>query len=118
MLATFWLCFWCAAALVVAVTVLASPQVSAESGPPAGPEQESFPGAFACALVPSEVSPPGANDFGCRSNPRHPNPVVLSHGTFENAYENWAKLSGQLAGERYCVFAPNVGGAPGSPFQG
>lgn len=113
----FWRCFWRALALGMAVTLFASPQVSAESDPPAGPEQEFFPAAFAYALAHPEASPPGANDFGCRPNHRHPNPVVLSHGTFENAYENWAKLSRQLAGEGYCVFAPNVGGVSGSPFK-
>ncbi len=40
------------------------------------------------------------------------------HGTAENAYDNWAGLSGKLAADGYCVFAPNLGGAAGSPLQG
>ena len=43
-------------------------------------------------LLPA-VSPPGANDFTCQPTAAHPVPVVLVHGTFEGAADNWATAS-------------------------
>jgi triacylglycerol esterase/lipase EstA (alpha/beta hydrolase family) len=59
-------------------------------------------------LLPT-VSPPGANDFSCRPTSAHPAPVVLVHGTFEGAADNWSTVSPQLKSAGYCVFALEYG---------
>jgi triacylglycerol esterase/lipase EstA (alpha/beta hydrolase family) len=59
-------------------------------------------------LLPA-VSPPGANDFTCRPPSAHPAPVVLVHGTFESAVDNWSTVAPQLKSAGYCVFALEYG---------
>jgi triacylglycerol lipase len=59
-------------------------------------------------LLPA-VSPPGANDFTCRPTASHPAPVVLVHGTFEGAADNWATASPKFKAAGYCVFALEYG---------
>ena len=50
------------------------------------------------------VSPPGANDFSCRST-AHPEPVILVHGTFGDMTVSWNLFSPALKAKGYCVFA-------------
>jgi pimeloyl-ACP methyl ester carboxylesterase len=50
------------------------------------------------------VSPPGANDFGCRSA-AHPVPVILVHGTFGDMTVSWNLVSPALKNAGFCVFA-------------
>jgi pimeloyl-ACP methyl ester carboxylesterase len=59
-------------------------------------------------LLPS-TSPPGANDFTCEPTAAHPSAVVLVHGTFEGATDNWATVSPQIKAAGYCVFALEYG---------
>lgn len=73
-----------------------------------GPHQAGFWPAFAHSQVHPNVAPPGANDWTCTPKEGQ-NPVVLLHGTWENAYNNWARFSPALKKAGYCVFAPNYG---------
>ncbi|MFJ7071716.1 esterase/lipase family protein [Streptomyces sp. NPDC098781] len=75
------------------------------------------PAAVAQGLLHPDASPAGANDWSCKPTRRHPRPVVLLHGSAANRFNNWSMLSPWLKRQGYCVFAPNYGGAPGSPFQ-
>ena len=74
------------------------------------------PGAHAAAVTPPDLSgllpatsPPGANDFTCKPTAAHPSPVVLVHGTFEDATENWSLVAPQVKAAGYCVFALEYG---------
>ncbi|MCZ4553279.1 esterase/lipase family protein [Gordonia rubripertincta] len=57
---------------------------------------------------------PGSNDFSCRPSMKHPNPVVLVHGTGGNRQTNWATMIPALRNEGYCVFALTYGTLPGT----
>lgn len=122
---------------VVAAAVLAaltSPAASAAPGHPEpsapgldyvvpvdpGPIQIRHAAALRYAERHPDSAPPGANDFGCRPDPGHPNPVVLVHGSDSDAYTDWSALSPILAARGFCVFAPNYGadGKPGKYARG
>lgn len=55
---------------------------------------------------------PGANDWDCTPTARHPRPVVLVHGTFATANDNWQTYAPLLANHGYCVFALDYGADP------
>jgi triacylglycerol esterase/lipase EstA (alpha/beta hydrolase family) len=69
----------------------------------------SFAAGFVSGFGSPTTSPPGANNFACKSA-AHPIPVILVHGTFENMNDNWQGASPLLANHGYCVFAFNYGG--------
>ncbi|MBT2420292.1 alpha/beta fold hydrolase [Streptomyces sp. ISL-22] len=108
------------AGLAVSLTV-GLQGAAAASGTPVPPRPPgrvlAVPAALAGGLVHPDASPAGANDWSCRPTRKHPRPVVLLHGSAANAYNNWSMLSPWLKRQGYCVFAPNYGGAPGSPFK-
>ncbi|GAA5061368.1 alpha/beta fold hydrolase [Nocardia callitridis] len=74
-----------------------------------GPAQNTFVEAFAYGAAHPDVAPPGANDWSCKPTEAHPEPVVLVHGTWENAYNNFAAISQPIKDAGYCVFTFNYG---------
>ncbi|MFE2495280.1 esterase/lipase family protein [Streptomyces scopuliridis] len=88
------------AALLLALTVMATPAVAA---PPTSPNT---------AAAPSS----GWNDYSCKPSSAHPRPVVLVHGTLANSVDNWLGLAPYLVNRGYCVFSLDYGQLPGVPF--
>ncbi len=74
-----------------------------------GPERSSYPAAFGYGLTHPDAAPPGANRWDCVPSAAHPDPVVLVHGTWLNAYDSFAYLAPRLARAGFCVFAMNFG---------
>ena len=62
--------------------------------------------------------PAGTNDPGCRPSARHPRPVILLHGTDSSAYADFSGFAPTLAGQGFCVYAINYGGAVGGTTFG
>jgi triacylglycerol esterase/lipase EstA (alpha/beta hydrolase family) len=91
--------------LVTTLVVGFAPFAHAETGPETG----SFVVALGYSIGHPAAGPPGSKDWSCRPSARHPRPVVLVHGTWENRYNNFAKLSPVLGRDGYCVFALNYG---------
>ncbi|GGU85008.1 lipase [Streptomyces albospinus] len=67
----------------------------------------------AAADAPTVTS--GWNNFSCKPSAAHPRPVVLVHGTFGNATDNWLGLAPYLVDRGYCVFSLDYGQLPGVP---
>lgn len=103
-----------ARALAIAATACLAGAAAAPSPAAAiqGPPQTSIfaAGAYAIAHGGNAVDPAGANDWSCKPTAAHPRPVVLVHGTWANAYNDWAYLSPKLKASGLCVFALNYGG--------
>lgn len=89
-------------ALVGLAAVIGAPTASAQPGVEPEP----------LSLERMGTPPEGANDFSCKPSEAHPRPVILVHGTDTDMQESWPKLSPELAGQGYCVFALNYGAMP------
>ncbi|WP_030751394.1 triacylglycerol lipase [Streptomyces griseus] len=70
------------------------------------------PTAAAQAAAPSR----GWNDWTCKPSAAHPRPVVLVHGTFGNAIDNWLALAPYLVNRGYCVYSLDYGQLPNVPL--
>lgn len=121
---------WAAVCAGLALSLTgALPGMAAASGTPAAAASDTpapprppgrlldGPAAFLGGFLHPDAPPAGADDWGCRPTRKHPRPVVLLHATWANAHANWSMLAPWLKQQGYCVFAPNYGGAPGSPFK-
>ncbi len=103
-----------AGAALVAAPMSAQARALLALPPAAGPVNYDFAtGALAGFLFP-QTPPPGADNFGCKPSPAHPDPVILVNGTFANQDDNWQAASPLLANHGYCVFTFNYGGSSAS----
>ncbi|MEV4974245.1 esterase/lipase family protein [Streptomyces scopuliridis] len=91
-------------ALLLAVTVMATPAVAAP------------PTSTTTSTTTSAAPSSGWNDYSCKPSAAHPRPVVLVHGTLGNAVDNWLGLAPYLVKRGYCVFSLDYGQLPGVPF--
>ncbi|MDR1228225.1 MAG: alpha/beta fold hydrolase [Azoarcus sp.] len=82
---------------------------------PAPNEDANWPAASAGARRTPDADPLHANDWQCRPDSVHPEPVILVHGTWQNAYITWNGLAPILAAHGYCVFTVNYGNTTGKP---
>lgn len=91
-----------AAGLALALSAVAAPVVAqAEPGHPT-----TFIDAAVRSLRSNQVTPPGANNYRCKSDDK---PVILVHGTWENAFNTWSALTPALMAAKRCVFTLNFG---------
>ncbi|MGY1982670.1 esterase/lipase family protein [Nocardia gipuzkoensis] len=55
----------------------------------------------------------GANDWSCRPTQARPEPVILVHGSGTDVGRSFLLLAPAVRAEGHCVFAANLGAAPG-----
>ncbi|MVU81648.1 alpha/beta fold hydrolase [Nocardia sp. ET3-3] len=74
-----------------------------------GPEMTDAIAAFTFSLANENMAPAGANDWNCKPSAAHPEPVVLLHGSWMNAYDGFARFSPEIKKAGFCVYALNYG---------
>ncbi|MFE3958106.1 esterase/lipase family protein [Nocardia sp. NPDC059091] len=74
-----------------------------------GPEMTDAVAAFTFSVANENMAPAGANDWNCKPTAAHPEPVVLLHGSWMNAYDGFAYLSPKIKTAGFCVYALNFG---------
>ncbi|MEU1365971.1 alpha/beta fold hydrolase [Streptomyces sp. NPDC005803] len=109
-----------AAVFLAAAAMAPRDHTAPTSAPPSEPDlgYRLWERAFVVSTTRPDAPPPGADDWHCDPGARHPRPVVLVHGTYENAYNNWSALAPRLRADGYCVFAVNVGAPRGDVIKG
>ncbi|MGV9541645.1 lipase family alpha/beta hydrolase [Nocardia beijingensis] len=65
------------------------------------------------AAAPETPALDGANDWTCEPTPARPEPVVLVHGSGTDIGRSFPLLAPAIRAEGHCVFAANLGAAPG-----
>ncbi|MFJ9365090.1 esterase/lipase family protein [Nocardia sp. NPDC101769] len=74
-----------------------------------GPETTDAVTAFTFSLANENTAPAGANDWNCKPSAAHPDPVVLLHGSWMNAFDGFAHLSPTIKEAGFCVYALDFG---------
>ncbi|MFD8695482.1 esterase/lipase family protein [Kitasatospora purpeofusca] len=93
-----------AGALAAALMLVTAPIASAAAGDGVDPLGTRNP-------------PPGVNVLDCKPDARHPNPVVLAHGTAGNAHDDWAYLGPEIKKAGWCVWALDYGDTGHYPYD-
>jgi triacylglycerol lipase len=108
------------APIAVAAMLVAAQGASAEaaSTPRPGPVQRTWGAAVVASLLAPELVPQGMNDPLCRPSRRHPRPLILVNGTFENSYANWSMFAPALRAAGYCVYGFDYGGSVAGRLHG
>jgi triacylglycerol esterase/lipase EstA (alpha/beta hydrolase family) len=73
--------------------------------------------AVAAGLAHPDADAPGTNDWSCRPNAAHPQPVVLLIGTGANMMLNWHYFGPELKRQGYCLFSLNYGATGRGPLK-
>jgi triacylglycerol lipase len=106
--------------ILLAVLAIVAAGISLIAAPAGAATKQKYPVpySFLLSALPAgaqvDADPPGANDWTCKPSARHPNPVVLVHGTGGNKNTNWQTYAPLLANNGYCVFALSYGVLPGA----
>ncbi|MDF0529117.1 alpha/beta fold hydrolase [Tsukamurella sp. 8F] len=74
-----------------------------------GPPLRSWTPAFLASVSAPDAAPIGTNDWSCRPSAAHPYPVILIHGTWENALSTWSGMAPWLKRDGHCVYAIDFG---------
>ncbi|MGI8491716.1 MAG: esterase/lipase family protein [Acidimicrobiales bacterium] len=99
------------APLVAAVVFAGGARASAPAASP-GPLPVSYNFLANAIAYGYATNAPGANNWACKPSARHPEPVVLVHGTGGDGANNWPTYSALLADTGYCVFSLTYGLSP------
>ncbi|GAB09790.1 triacylglycerol lipase [Gordonia araii NBRC 100433] len=94
------------ASAVVSATMLVA--LAGSAGKADASPSYSYLSGLAAQLTAPGSAPPGANDWQCRPDARHPEPVVLLHG-LSNDTITWNTMAPVLARAGYCVFTTTYG---------
>ncbi|WP_217631328.1 esterase/lipase family protein [Rhodococcus triatomae] len=74
-----------------------------------GPLETNAVSAITHGMLNPLVAPEGVNDWDCVPTAERPRPIVLVHGTYQNAYSSFSAIGPALQAEGHCVFALNYG---------
>ena len=93
--------------LVVIAALLVAPSAASADEYPVP-----WTGDFSAQAANPGSAPAGSNDWSCKPDRTHPDPVILVHGLAANRTVNFPTISPFLANHGFCVFALTYGTRP------